>query len=83
MDDVLYYEILFKDGYGICIKGTEKPTHDEAAQFLSDDMKKWNYTISDIEAVFEIPHLEATYLYDLEREDEWPVFTRQEHKSEG
>lgn len=75
MNTISYYEVLFCDGYGICIKATKKPTHSEAAQFLANDMEKWGYSVSDIEAVYKILHGEAVIFYDMERESEWPVFT--------
>ena len=69
-----YYEVLFNDEYGICIKSeVENPTKEQVAEFLKVDMKKNNYTIVDIEDIAEISLEEAKAFYDMEKEKVFPV----------
>lgn len=69
-----YYEVLFNDEYGICIKSeVENPTKEQVADFLKADMTKYNYTINDIEDIAEINLEEAKLFYDMEKEIDFPI----------
>lgn len=69
-----YYEVLFKDFYGICIKSEiENPTREQVAEFLKDDMEKFNYKLEDIDSIDEISLNEAKNFYDMENESNFPV----------
>jgi len=73
-DDVKYYEVLFKDQYGICIKSAiENPTAVQVAEFLKVDMDNNEYTIDDIEDIAELTLDEAEAFYDMENEKEFPI----------
>lgn len=64
-----YYEILFTDSYGICIKSeVENPTKEQVGKFLEKDMEKLNYKSEDIESISEISIDEAWNFYDMEDE---------------
>ena len=69
-----YYEVLFKDSYGICIKSeVGNPTREQVAEFLRLDMEKFNYKLQDIESIDEISLDEAKNFYDMENEKDFPV----------
>lgn len=69
-----YYEVLFKDSYGICIKSeVENPTKEQVAEFLKVDMEKFNYKLKDIESIDEITLDEANNFYDMDNEKDFPV----------
>lgn len=69
-----YYEVLFKDSYGICIKSeVENPTREQAAEFLRLDMERFNYKLQDIESIDEISLDEVKNFYDMENEKDFPV----------
>jgi hypothetical protein len=69
-----YYEVLFNDEYGICIKSmVENPTKEQVTEFLKVDMKNNNYTINDIEDIAEISLEEAKAFYDMEKEKVFPI----------
>lgn len=71
---MLYYEVLFDDEYGICIKSeVENPSKEMVADFLSEDMKKFNYTIDNISSIDPISKEEAHSFYDMENEANFPV----------
>lgn len=69
-----YYEVLFTDSYGICIKSeVENPTREQVADFLREDMEKYKYKLQDIESIDEISLEEAKNFYDMENEKSFPV----------
>lgn len=69
-----YYEVLFVDSFGICIKSDiENPTREQVAVFLKDDMKNYHYKLQDIESIHEITLKEAERFYDMENEKDFPV----------
>lgn len=69
-----YYEVLFKDSYGICIKSEiENPTREQVSEFLKEDMKNYNYKMDDIESIDPISLEEAKNFYDMENEANFPV----------
>lgn len=69
-----YYEVLFKDSCGICIRSeVENPTRECVGYFLKDDMRRFHYTLGDIESIEEISLEEARCFYDMENENEFPV----------
>ncbi len=71
---IKYYEVLFTDTYGICIKSEiENPTREQVATFLKDDMKKYHYKLEDIESIDEISLKEASNFYDMENEESFPI----------
>lgn len=71
---MLYYEVLFSDSYGICIKSEiENPSVEQVADFLEEDMKMFEYTIQDIESIDPISLEEAQSFYDMENEADFPV----------
>lgn len=71
---MLYYEVSFNDEYAICIKSeVENPSKEMVADFLSEDMKKFNYTIDDIFSIDPISKEEAHSFYDMENEANFPV----------
>ncbi len=73
-----YYEVLFNDSYGICIKSIiENPTKEQVAEFLKEDMDNFDYTIDDIESIDTISLEEATHFYDMENEANFPVLGRE------
>lgn len=69
-----YYEVLFTDSYGICIRSEiENPTREQVADFLKPDMEKYHYKIEDIESIDDISLEEADGFYDMENEQNFPV----------
>lgn len=69
-----YYEVLFSDSYGICIKSEVKnPTKEQVALFLKNDMEKYSYKTADIRSIDEISLEEADQFYDMEDEQNFPV----------
>jgi hypothetical protein len=78
MEKIKYYEVEFSkkddktDMYSICILGIKKPTIEEAQMFLKKEIEVMGYDyVSD---VLEITYEEAHEFFDMEREDEFPVF---------
>ena len=72
-----YFEVLFYDKhgeYGICIVGKRKPSTEEAAIFLKEDMEKLHYTAKNITEINELSKAEAYAFYDMENEHLFPVF---------
>ena len=55
----------------LCIKGARQPSCEEAAAFLSNLIDAERLEVSSIR---EISRAEAMAGFDLEQEDEWPVF---------
>jgi hypothetical protein len=69
-----YYEILFTDSYGICIKSdVEQPSREQVWNFLKTDMMKYHYKTHDIESIDEISLEEASLFYDMENEKGFSV----------
>lgn len=69
-----YYEVLFADSYGICIKSEiENPTRERVAKFLKSDMEKFHYKLLDIVSIDEISLEESKNFYDMENEKNFPV----------
>ena len=73
-----YYEVEFgnwknlEDLYSICIVGTRKPTLKEAEEFCKKDMVSMGYEyVNDVE---EISDEEAYKFFDMENENNYPVF---------
>jgi len=67
-----YYEVLFNNGYGICIRGLKKPSIKEAEEFCKDDMEL--FESDSVEWVEELSYSEACKYYDMETDDDYPVF---------
>ena len=73
-----YYEIEFgnhkdlSDLYSICIIGTQKPTLKETTDFCKKDMKNMGYDY--VNDVLEITEEEAYRFFDMENEDNFPIF---------
>ena len=73
-----YYECEFgfdkpeKGTYSICIKGLRKPTPEEAEAFCRRDMA--NLGLVKCLAVDEIDHDNAVLSYDMDNEDNFPIF---------
>lgn len=71
---IKYYEVLFTDSYGICIKSKiENPTREQVATFLKTDMELYHYKLQDIESIDEILLEEAKHFYDMENEENFPI----------
>lgn len=74
--DVNFYEVCFDNGldreYSMCIKGVRKPTCKEAEEFLKKDIEKFG--LGQVYEVLEITEEEAYVAFDMERENEFPVF---------
>jgi hypothetical protein len=72
-----YYEILFADSYGICIKSeVENPSREQVWEFLKEDMVKYHYKIQDIESIDEISLEDAKSFYDMENEVTFPILRK-------
>ena len=77
MEGLKYYEILFTDGYGICIKSKiSSPTREQVAIFLNKDMKRYHYKLQDIDSIYEISLEEARCFYDMENESKFPILKK-------
>lgn len=86
--DMRYFEIEFDNDprnqeghvsdmvgeYSICILGDDKPTIQEAAEFCKADMKRTGYKY--VVNVLEIDREEAHKFFEMERENEFPVFRK-------
>ena len=75
---IYYYEVLFKNSYGMCIKSeVENPTKEQVAEFLKKDMENLGlkHGRGDIESVDPISHEDAIKFYDMENEANFPVLT--------
>lgn len=73
-----YFEVEFSDGnedtaVWMCIRGTEQPTLEEAAEFLSRDAAMFGFPVAGI---YPIDELTARGSYDFSHEASWPVFSR-------
>lgn len=58
--------------YSICILGEREPTIEEATKFCEMDMNKMGYKY--VINVLEIPQEEARTFFDMEKEEEFPIF---------
>lgn len=69
-----YYEILFADTYGICIKSAIwNPSREQVAEHLKTDMEKYGYDIDSIESINPISLEEAKCFYNMENEKDFPI----------
>jgi hypothetical protein len=69
-----YCEVEFKDEYSICIKAERKPNKKEAFNFLKTDCDKFGYMKADIKSINEIDSYEAHTFFDMDKEDQFPIF---------
>ena len=60
--------------YSICILGLSEPTIEEATQFCKDDMELTGYKY--VVNVREVNPDEAHKFFDMEHEDDFPIFAR-------
>lgn len=58
--------------YSICILGERQPSIQEAAEFCAADMDIMGYKY--VVNVLEIDEEEARTFFDMERENEFPIF---------
>ncbi len=58
--------------YSICILGERKPTIQEASEFCRSDMEQMGYKY--VVNVLEIDEEEAETFFDMERQNEFPIF---------
>lgn len=78
MEDIKYYEVEFgkredkTDVFSMCIVGVRKPTIEEAEKFLAEDLEMMGY--DHITEVLEIDYDEAHNFFDMERENQFPIF---------
>ncbi len=80
MENIKYYEVEFgkrtdeTDVFSMCIVGIRKPTIEEAEKFLAEDLEMMGY--DHVTEVLEIDYEEAHKFFDMERENDFPVFGR-------
>lgn len=80
MENIKYYEVEFgkredeTDVFSMCIVGVRKPTIEEAEKFLASDLEMMGY--DHVNEVIEIDFEEAHNFFDMERENNFPVFGR-------
>lgn len=78
MENIKYYEVEFgkrkdeTDVFSMCIVGIRKPTIEEAEKFLAEDLEIMGY--DHVNEVIEIDFEEAHNFFDMERENNFPVF---------
>ena len=78
MENIKYYEVEFgkradeTDVFSMCIVGKRKPTIEEAEKFLASDLEMMGY--DHVTEVLEIDHDEAHNFFDMERENQFPIF---------
>ena len=78
MENIKYYEVEFgkrtneTDVFSMCIVGKRKPTIEEAEKFLAEDLEMMGYDY--VTEVLEIDYDEAHNFFDMERENDFPVF---------
>ena len=58
--------------YSICIIGVKQPTRKEAEDFCKKDMIEFGY--DNVSSVLEISKEEASNFFDMENEQNFPVF---------
>lgn len=66
-----YYEVVFSDGYSICILGERQPTVEEANIFCKEDCENMKVTVTN---VIEIDSYEAHTFFDMDDEANFPIF---------
>lgn len=64
-------EASFGGTFSICIHGTREPSIEEAAWFLREDAKNNQAKVTN---VFPLTEEEARDGFNLDNEDEWPIF---------
>ena len=80
MESIKYYEVEFgkqadeADVFSMCVVGVRKPTIEEAEVFLASDLEMMGYDY--VTEVLEIDFDEAHKFFDMERENDFPVFGR-------
>jgi hypothetical protein len=67
-----YYEILFDNEYGVCIKGVRQPSTEEAQAFCQSDITKSGATA--VISVDPIGIEDARAFYDMSNEEHFPIF---------
>lgn len=78
MENIKYYEVEFgkredeTDVFSMCIIGVRKPTIEEAEKFLAKDLEMMGY--DNVTEVLEIDYYEAHNFFDMERENQFPIF---------
>lgn len=78
MKNIKYYEVEFgkradeTDVFSMCIVGKCKPTIEEAEKFLASDLEMMGY--DHVTEVLEIDYDEAHNFFDMERENQFPIF---------
>ena len=80
MENIKYYEVEFgkredkADVFSMCIIGICKPTIEEAEKFLASDLEMMGY--DHVNEVLQIDFDEAHKFFDMEKENNFPVFGR-------
>lgn len=83
MKKLRYFECMFargtqedyyEDGFSICIIGYDEPTPEDATDFCSLDLKTFKYDF--VSNVFEKTKDEAGEEFNLENEENFPVFIK-------
>lgn len=79
MEEIKYYELVFSidcfDGElkhlsSMCVLGYREPTIEEAKEFWKTDCEN----IGELIGIYELTKEEAYHDFDMEREDEFPIF---------
>lgn len=74
MNGIKYFELVFdNEDEGMCILGLRQPTPEEATEFVKNDLEK-HYESSRVVRVAEIDKATAHSCFDMENENEMPVF---------
>ncbi len=71
MKELKYFEVEFKDGYSICIRGKRRPTLSEAATFCKADCE----TFGEVVKVLPLDISEALSFFDMDDEESLPIFS--------
>ena len=72
MQKIRYFEVMFANGYSICIKGVREPSVEEAKEFLKEDMKCLG--VSEIDYIEEWKFSDAITAFDFSDVEKWPLF---------
>lgn len=83
---MMYFEVVFSksgdaddcNAVWICIRGTERPSLEEAQRFLAQNSGSFGMPVV---GVFPIDEQTARACYDFDNEANWPVF-RKTHEEE-
>ena len=67
MQQIQFYEVEFKDGFSIAIKGVRAPSLKEADEFC-------RYKYGPATGITAIPESEVQSFYDCRNIDNWPIF---------